>query len=273
MSVPVLLVGILGCAPAVGEGPLPPAPPVAAPVEAAAARVGEIAAPEGFSRTPAEGYAAWIRNLPLRAPGTPVRSWRGDTVISGSSPSLLAVVDLSVGEADLQQCADTILRLRIEWLWQRSDAPEIAFRFTSGDLSSWSRWAAGDRPVIRGNKVSWARTAAPDSSRENLDRWMASLFTYAGTRSLAREGVAATGVLPGDFLVTGGSPGHAVVVLDVAQGSEGQTAVLVGEGYMPAQDLHLLRGPLDGWYPVGEALAVPTWPDPFPWAGLRRFVP
>src|SRR6185295_12722842 len=98
--------------------------------------------------------------------------------------------DLPLVPGDLQQCADTVLRLRIAWLWAQDPRPEIAFHFTSGDLSSWSRWAAGDRPIIIGNRVRWARTAAPDTSRANFEGWMASLFTYAGTLSLAREGTA-----------------------------------------------------------------------------------
>ena len=116
------------------------------------------------------------------------------------------------------------------------------------------------------------KSATPDDSRTSFQRYMANLFTYAGTLSLSHEGhaVAVDDVQGGDFLVQGGSPGHAVVILDVSRNQAGQTAVLVGEGYMPAQSLHVLRGPLQGWYPVEDALTVPTW-APFPWSGLRRF--
>lgn len=232
------------------------------------ARVGP---PPGYTRAPAEGYAAWLRGLPMLPEGAPVQSYRGDLIWSGDDPRLLGVVALDVGEADLQQCADTILRLRLEWLWQQQ-ASDIGFRFTSGHRSTWAGWARGERPVIQGSKVSFVRSAAPDASRASFERYRANLFTYAGTLSLAREGqlVPASAVTGGDFLVQGGSPGHAVVVLDVSRDEAGHAAVLVGEGFMPAQSMHVLRGPLAGWYPVEDTLLVPTWSG-FPWSGLRRF--
>lgn len=231
-----------------------------------------IAAPASYTRPPLEGYAAWLRDLPLLPVGSPVLSYEGGTIRPGDDPDLLAVVDLDLIPGDLQQCADTVIRLYAEWAWHIGDKG-VGFHFTSGDLSSWSRWAEGYRPVISGNKVSWTRPARPDDSRESYQRWLRSVMTYAGTLSLAREGrpVPVAQVLPGDFLSLGGSPGHALVVLDVAANDAGQTAVLVGEGYMPAQSLHLLRGPLEGWWPTSAPLEVPTWPVPFPWSSLRRF--
>lgn len=228
--------------------------------------------PDGFARAEEEGYAAWIRALPLRPAGTPLRTWRGDTLWSGEDPRLLAVVDLPVSAADLQQCADTVIRLRAEWAWSRQDA-SVGFRYTSGHLSSWSGWARGERPVVSGSKVSFVRSAGADASRESYERWMDKVFTYAGTYSLSKEGraVPAAELRPGDFLSLGGSPGHALVVLDVARDPAGEAVALIGEGYMPAQDLHLLRGPLDGWWPVSAPLDVPTWPEPFPWSVLRRW--
>lgn len=240
-----------------------------APYEPLSARV---APPAGYIRPPLTGYAAWLRDLPLLPVGSPVLSYSGGLIRSGDDPDLLAVVDLDLIPGDLQQCADTVIRLYAEWAWHEGDK-SIGFHFTSGDLSSWSRWAEGYRPVIAGSHVSWTRSARPDDSRDDYKLWLKSVMTYAGTLSLAREGhpVPVEQVLPGDFLSLGGSPGHALVVLDVASDASGQTAVLIGEGYMPAQSLHLLRGPLEGWWPTSAPLQVPTWPTPFPWSSLRRF--
>lgn len=240
-----------------------------------------IPAPAGYTRAPLEGWPAWVRALPMKPAGSPVRTWRGDTWMSGADRRLLGVVELDVGQADLQQCADTVLRLRIEHLWQQralAEAagqvpPDIGFHYTSGDLSRWSAWAAGDRATIKGSDVTWTRRAAPSASRATFEAWTRDLFNYAGSLSLAREGspVASAEVAPGDFLSLGGSPGHAVVVLDVARDAAGQPVVLIGEGFMPAMDLHVLAGPLEGWWPVGDSLQIPTWVEPFPWTKLRRF--
>ncbi|MFN7146484.1 MAG: DUF4846 domain-containing protein, partial [Myxococcota bacterium] len=76
---------------------------------------------------------------------------------------------------------------------------------------------------------------------------------------------------PGDIVVQPGSPGHAVVLLDVA--TRGDRAwVLVGQGYMPAMDFHVLDGPVAGWFPV-EGDWLPSAPIPVPWSGLRRWKP
>jgi hypothetical protein len=83
---------------------------------------------------------------------------------------------------------------------------------------------------------------------------------WAGTRSLeAYETVAVTDPLPGDLLVEGGSPGHAVLILDVARKGD-ETWLLIGEGFMPAQDFHIELGPEQGWWRWTEGgLDLPHW--------------
>ena len=49
-------------------------------------------------------------------------------------------------------------------------------------------------------------------------------------------------VQPGDLLIHGGQPGHAVLVVDVAENSvTHQKFMLLAQSYMPAQSIHLLR--------------------------------
>jgi hypothetical protein len=93
---------------------------------------------------------------------------------------------------------------------------------------------------------------------------------WAGTRSLvAYDTVAAEGApSPGDLLVEGGSPGHAVVLLDVARTADA-TYVLVGEGFMPAQDFHVELGPHGGWWRWDDGVELPHWT--LEGSGLRRW--
>jgi len=82
-------------------------------------------------------------------------------------------------------------------------------------------------------------------------------------------------VQPGDFFVSPGSPGHAVMVLDVAVAGDGSRYGLVGQGFTPAQELHVLSGS-DGnfWFPLpagpAEFLDLPSW-SPFPKNTARQF--
>jgi hypothetical protein len=231
--------------------------------------------PEGYTRVElAEGsFGAWLRGLPLRPAAAPVLDFRGETIRTGEDPSVAAVAELDVGSANLQQCADSIIRLHAEWQWSRGRKERLAYRFTSGHRSTWSRYAAGERARVSGSKVTWERSGRVDGSRTAFRGWLDLVFTYAGTLSLAAEARRPTReqVQPGDFFVLGGSPGHAVLVLDVARNAAGERVALLGQGFIPAQDFHVLSpGEQGPWFSLEtDEVATPFW-KPFPWSSLRR---
>jgi hypothetical protein len=232
--------------------------------------------PTGYTRVAVEPgtFGAWLRGLPLRPAGTPVRDFRGDQILAGDDPRLAAVTELDVGTVNLQQCADSIIRLHAEWLWAQGQKDRIAYRFTSGDLASWPRYAAGERAKISGSKVKWVRSAEANGSRSSFRAYLDLVFTYAGTLSLQTEKQRPSreNMRPGDFFVLGGSPGHAVLVLDVAVNAAGERVALLGQGFIPAQDFQILSPGQDGpWFSLeADAVATPFW-KPFPWDALRRF--
>jgi hypothetical protein len=234
-----------------------------------------IAAPRGFARVPlaAGSFGAFLRSLPLLPDGSAVHAHDGRTILAGGDPRLTAVVAMDQGTRDLQQCADTAIRLHAEWLWSRSREGEIGYHFTSGDLSTWSAYAAGDRPVVAARSVKWARNAAPSAGRTAFRAWLDLVFTYAGTVSLARETakVERKDLRVGDVLVLPGGPGHTVVVLDLAVDEKGRRRALLGQGFMPAQEAHVLASaPGEPWFDLdGGIVDTPFW-APFPWSSLRR---
>ncbi|HYO53253.1 DUF4846 domain-containing protein [Archangium sp.] len=235
-----------------------------------------IPPPSGYTRVALEegSFGGWLRGLPLRPAGTPVRDFQGDNILAGDEDSLAAVAELDVGSANLQQCADSIIRLHAEWQWWRGQKERIAYRFTSGHLASWTRYAAGERARVTGSKVTWVRSGPVDGSRASFRAYLDLVFTYAGTLSLAAEKQrpGREDVRPGDFFVLGGSPGHVVLVLDVARNAHGERVALLGQGFTPAQDFHVLSPGGDGpWFSLEEdEVATPFW-KPFPWSSLRRF--
>ena len=201
--------------------------------------------PTGATRTPDDAFGAWLQALPLRPAGAPIRTHDGQPVPHDGRP-----VDLPLVRGDLQQCADSALRLRAEFLRSQGRADELAFRATSGDPLPWARYRAGETPYAAGAGIRW-RSADP--AGQTWDGWLTRVFMWAGTRSLqAYETTAVDTPRSGDVLVQGGSPGHAVVVLDVATRGD-QTLLLLGEGFMPAQDFHVEHGPASGWWTWGPA--------------------
>jgi hypothetical protein len=236
--------------------------------------------PPGWTRVEAEkgSYAAWLGGLPVHLERTTVLSHRGLPLPASAA----AVVVLDLGDGDLQQCADTILRLHAEYRWSRGEAGRCAYHFTSGDLSSWEAWVAGERFQVVGPRVERRSGEPRDSDHATFRRWLQHLFVYAGTLSLdldSRPIAPSEALGAGDFFVDGGSPGHALMVLDVARDRAGRPHGLIGQGYTPAQEMHVLESAdeevVDGvWFPLpdeGQALTTPAW-RPFPRASARRFV-
>lgn len=213
--------------------------------------------PEGATRVATDAFGASLLELPLREASEPVRTYDGR-----STGHHARVIDMPLVPGDLQQCADSILRVRAEWL--RDQGEEVSFYATSGDPLPWSRWQAGERPYAPGNKVLWK-----PGTKGGWDEYLAAVFNWAGTVSLqSYETVAVDAPRAGDILVEGGFPGHAVLLLDVATRGE-ETFVLVGEGFMPAQSFHVELGPHQGWWRMDGGLALPVWS--FEASHLRRW--
>jgi len=218
--------------------------------------------PTGATRTADDAFGAWLQALPLRPLGTPIRTHRGGVVRHDGRP-----VSMPLVRGDLQQCADSVIRLRAEFARSRGAESDLSFHATSGDPLPWRRYASGEKPRAEGNRIVWSRV---DPGLQTWDGWLSAVFMWAGTRSLAAYETVTTR-LPkaGDMLVVGGSPGHAVMLLDVATRGD-QTLLLIGEGYMPAQDFHVEHGPESGWW-VWSDTGVDLGHWDMPRESLRRW--
>ncbi len=233
--------------------------------------------PSGFERRPvrAGSFAAWLRGLPVRSGRPPVRLFNGK--LKGNQEAHHLVLDVDVGTRDRQQCADAVIRLRAEYLRSAGRDGEVCFRFTNGTPARWSDWKAGMRPKLSARKTPWEKSAVPDGSYASFRRYLDTVFSYAGTFSLEREleqVAEPRAIEAGDVFIAGGFPGHAVIVVDVAEDPLGRRAVLLGQSYMPAQDIHILRNPASSaspWYIIEDygPLSTPEWD--FPAGALRRF--
>ncbi|MFK7931273.1 MAG: DUF4846 domain-containing protein [Myxococcota bacterium] len=214
--------------------------------------------PTGATRVPADPFATSLRQLRVLPPGTPILTHDGREIRRPGR-----VLDVPLVRGDLQQCADTIIRLRAEWL--RDAGHTVRFHATSGDPLPWKRFKNGEYAVAVDNRIRW-RTGRTG----NWDAYLRAVFTWAGTASLAeRDTIAVNGPpQPGHLLVDPGFPGHAVVLLDVATRGD-STFVLIAQGFMPAQSAHVVPGPYEGWWRWEPGVDLPVWS--FKGSDLRRF--
>jgi hypothetical protein len=233
--------------------------------------------PHGFERlrVAENSFESYLRNLPLKPEGSPILAFNGSVLEKDGVYA--AVVDLPIGNRDLHQCADAVMRLRAEYLWRQGRFDEIHFHFTNGFDVAYSKWMQGYRVVIEGNETYWTtEPKSPSNTYKDFWNYMETIFMYAGTISLSKElkPVDVKDMKIGDIFIQGGSPGHAVIVVDMAVNPENQERVfMLAQSYMPAQNLQVLLNPLtnDVWYNTNQMypLKTPEWT--FYSGSLKRF--
>ncbi len=198
--------------------------------------------PDGYQRVSASphSFAAFLRDIPLKRSKT-VYLYNGQPKINQDAQ--YAVLDISIGKKDLQQCADAVMRLRAEYLYSVHKDDEIKFTDNAGVVY---RFATND-------------------NRREFDQYLEKVFAYCGTLSLEQQlkkRDRMNEVNIGDVLIKGGSPGHAMLVVDMAINKEGKKLILLSQGYMPAQDIHIVKNPINGnlspWYTTDNEIDITT---------------
>ena len=218
-----------------------------------------IPAPQGYKRVDVtEGsFAHFLRNLPLKSAGSDLHYYNGQVKERKYAG---AVVDMDFGKSANEQCADAIIFLRASYLWKTRQYAKINFNFTNGFKAEYAKWAQGYR--IRNNKA-WEKTHKADYGYQSFRKYLNLVFQYAGTASLSQElkpigRCWAADIQAGDVIIKGGFPGHAEIVVDVAENEKGERVVLLAQSFMPAQEIEIFPQ----WFSPssnGTRLVTPAW--------------
>ncbi len=227
-----------------------------------------ILVPDNYTRTNYEGgtFPKYLQEYALKEYGAEVINYDGSPY--GYQAGHVGVLEVPVPDNGLQQCADALMRIRAEYLWDKGQKDKIGFNFTSGHYCSWSKYAVGYRPKINGNKVTFHKTARADTSKANFYKYLNLIYTYAGTQSLYSELPKISEVEKlevGDMLVTPGFPGHIIMIVDKATDENGDNLFIFAQGNTPAQSVHILKNPSDlsisPWYELemGAAVQIPAY--------------
>jgi len=112
-----------------------------------------IVVPEGFERSTEvqNSFAYYLQHLPVKPKGSIVKTYNGGT--KANNEVYVAVIDLPIGNKDLHQCADAVMRLRMDYLYGQKRYDEIHFNFTNGFRVDYSEYLKGNRMVVSGNNT------------------------------------------------------------------------------------------------------------------------
>ncbi|GAA4270725.1 DUF4846 domain-containing protein [Aquimarina gracilis] len=233
--------------------------------------------PEGYKRVeyPQSSFQEYLRHYQLKPYGTKIINYDNSEYFAQHWHE--AILEVPVPKNGLQQCADALMRIRSEYLWNNKRKNEIGFKFTSGHYCSWKKYAEGYRPKIKGNKVTFHKTASPNNTKANFYKYLNLIYMYAGTLSMYHEleKVPVSEIKIGDMLIKPGSPGHIEIIVDEIVNEEGDKMYLLAQGNTPAQSVCLLKNfedtSISPWYRFQEEEPVYTPSYYFDKARFIRF--
>jgi len=227
-----------------------------------AKRIREISLPKDFNYSVSAdtSYSNWLLDIALKENKT-VYLYNGK--LKPDQNVQYGVMDIDIGKKDLIQCADAVMKLRADFLFSKHRFHELNFISTSGDSLCFEKWLKGIRWKEHGSGLqAYKSNSTANDNTAEYKKFMELVFSYCGTYSLSKQLkpiVDVNSIQPGNVFIKGGFPGHAVTVMAVANNANGEKVFLLSQGYMPAQDIHILKNYAD--------------PDISPWYSLKDIYP
>lgn len=222
--------------------------------------------PEGYTRLSysKDSFGNFVRSYPLCEDGSEVLLYNDSK--KGNQNAHIAIFDMELVKDDLQQCADSVIRMYAEYFYKQKQYDLMQFHFVNGFSCDFSKWNQGMRVKVSGNSTTWYQGAVSDSSKKAFESYLRTVFCYASTLSLEKESkpIQLKDIQIGDIFIHGGSPGHVVMVVDVCENKQKEKAFLLAQGYMPAQQFHILQNPQhadDPWYYTKELTNALNTPE------------
>ena len=222
----------------------------------------ETPLPKGFERVKQDtnSFAYYLQNINLKKDNT---VYYFDGTKKTNQNLHYAVLDISVPKKDLQQCADAVMRLRAEYFFTRKEYDKIEFKSTATIYNFSKYW------MLR----------STTNMKNIFNDFMEIVFANCGTYNLAdmlKPKPNANDLAIGDVFVKAGSPGHAMIVVDLAVNKTTQEKIfLLAQSFMPAQSIHIVKNlnnkNLSPWYKVDTSNFITTPGYMFNWNHLKTW--
>lgn len=190
--------------------------------------IAQIELPKEYERMPddGDGFADYLRSLPLAEKSIPVRTMKGE-IVDSLLPYTYCIMKLPLLH-DFEQCADVCIRLRADYLFRTRQFWRIHFEDTQYHTMRYY-WGGFKKKYLY---------------------YLYHVFKFANTESLIHEMPQRPikEMQPGDIFVYCAKDredkeyGHAIMVADVAiHPSTGKKIFLLLQGSTPACNMHILK--------------------------------
>ncbi len=231
--------------------------------------------PEGFQRVVygENSFSTYLQNLPLKPHGSKIYLFDGEEKVNQTWHG--AVIDMKLPSNGWLQCADCVMKLIADYLYENGRYGDITFDFVSGLEVPFKKWSEGYRVEFNssGTKAWLEKKKDESTSEKTYQQYMNIIYCYSNTASLKDQdeskNLKLKNIFPGAYFIVGPNRkldlklGHAVIVVDTAINPEtGEVAFLLAQGNTPSENMHIVLNPLhndDPWYyssEIGETFVI-----------------
>jgi len=221
-----------------------------------------VRTPQGYERYPIDKitpYQAWLSNLPLKPPGSPVLSWDGDTL--ETPDEFCGVIDMPITSAEITD-GDIPVIFLLTFFRQTGYLDEIKLRLEGDILLTYPLWLNGTYYEDAAKPPAYVEGEPRPDSDEEFEAFMDFVKRNVDTKILRRSlaGKDARSLRPSHMFIQfrnddPDSVGHTAVVLDVARMPGKKQKLLVAYGGFPAQSVIVPRAWANDdsmWFTVDE---------------------
>jgi hypothetical protein len=205
-------------------------------------------------------FGKWIKNIDLKKDKT---VYLFDGRVKPYQGGAYAVLNISVPDKDVQQCADALMRIRAEYLFSKKDYAALSFKSVDGPYLGFKDYMKGKRwKDVRGKLQSYMvdslRDTSPAPLRKAFDHYLFLVFSFCNTFSLnqqlAANSITTSQIKVGDIFIRGGFPGHATIAVSTAKNKAGKRIAMFAQSYMPAQSIHIIINPDNNtpWFELND---------------------
>lgn len=227
-------------------------------------KVKEIPLPKGFVRQKTDSltFGYFLQNLSFEKDNT---VYFYDGTKKQNQAQHYKVIKLELPKKDIQQCADAIIRLRADYFFNKKQYQTIQFK-SSTTTYNFANWLQENNPF----KVDTVKL---------YHQFLETVFINCGTYHLAdllKPKHQLNTIQVGDVFIKGGSPGHGMIVVDVAyNNTTSQTIFILAQSFMPAQSMHVVvneeNEELSPWYVLDSTKNLVTPGYSFSYAHLKKW--